>query len=220
MSYFKNFDRILYQFPDNVQRIITDLSVRPKIRTEVLTNSSNYEFYNIEEGETPDAVAQKRYGDPTLHWAIMLSNDVVNLYTDWPKDFTQFEDYIYEKYKGVVDSDGSSVTLTKSQTITYTQFAGSPINDFTSLLDDTTVRMKPHHFIAENKVEYAYDSIVNNTNSLDAHGNNQSFPTVTPVSIYTYESDLNEEKRNIIIPRKSVIDKIVSEIGDLLNDQS
>jgi hypothetical protein len=80
--------------------------------------------------------------------------------------------------------------------------------------------MKPHHFIAENKVEYAYDSIVNNTNSLDAHGNSQSFPTVTPVSIYTYESDLNETKRNIIIPRKSVIDKIVSELGDLLNDQS
>ena len=109
MSYFKNFDRILYQFPDNVQRIVTDISVRPKIRTEVLANSSNYEFYSIEEGETPDAVSQKRYGDPTFHWAIMLANDVVNIYTDWPKDFSQFEDYIYEKYKTVLDSDGSSV---------------------------------------------------------------------------------------------------------------
>ena len=50
--------------------------------------------------------------------------------------------------------------------------------------------------------------------------NTQTFPTVTPVSIYTYESDLNEEKRNIIIPKKTVIDKIVGEIGDILNDQS
>lgn len=220
MSYFTNFDRILYQFPDNVQRIVTDLSIRPKIRNEILTNTFNYEFYSIPEGETPDATSQKYYGDSTLHWAIMLANDILNIYTDWPKDFTQFEDFIFQKYKNVVDSDGSSVTLTKDQTITYTQFAGSPTNDFTSLLDGTTVRMKPHHFIDANKIEYAYDSIVNNTNSIDAHGNTQTFPTVTPVSIYTYESDLNEEKRNIIIPKKSIIDKIVSEIGDILNDQS
>lgn len=218
MSYFKNFDRIIYQYPDNVQRIITDLSVRPMIRKEILSNSVNFEFYNVAEGEAPDHISNKFYGDPTYHWVIMLANDIVNFYGDWPLDLSQFNEYIYQKYKTVLDSDGSIVTLTRSQSITYTQFAGSPDNDFTEFLDGTTVRMKPHHFITSDKVQFSYDAIVNNTNLVDAHGNSEIYDTTTPVSIYDYESNLNEEKRKIIIPKKIIVDRIVSEIRDILND--
>lgn len=220
MSYFKNFDRIIYQYPDNVQRIMTDLSVRPMIRKEILANSVNFEFYNVTEGEAPDHISNKFYGDPTFHWVIMLANNIINFYGDWPLDLQQFNEYIYQKYKTVLDSDGTTITLTRNQTITYTQFAGSPDNDFTEFLDGTTVRMKPHHFVTSgtSKLEFSYDAIVNNTNLVDAHGNSESYDTTTPVSIYDYESNLNEAKRNIIIPKKIVVDRIVSEIRDILND--
>ena len=47
MSYFQNFQRLVYQFPDDIKRVITDLSIRPKFRDNVLENANLLEISEL-----------------------------------------------------------------------------------------------------------------------------------------------------------------------------
>ena len=54
--------------------------------------------YDVKSGETPENIAFKHFGDPELHWVILLTNKITDRYYDWPLSEQQFEDYIKDKY--------------------------------------------------------------------------------------------------------------------------
>jgi hypothetical protein len=56
--------------------------------------------YFIPDGETPEVVADKIYGDSSFHWVLLLANQVINPLYDWPLDTVSLERYIDEKYPG------------------------------------------------------------------------------------------------------------------------
>ena len=85
-------------------KIVTNLLRRVGLRTKVKTNTLLFDTYSVREGETPEIVAHKMYGDPELHWIVMLVNDIVDRYHDWPMGTSQFNSYINQKY---VDTDGN-----------------------------------------------------------------------------------------------------------------
>ena len=215
--YFKQYNRIVYEFSDGVKRVMTDMSIRPKMRDEITTNSDNFKFYSIKDGDTPENLAYDYYSDTGKHWAIMLANNIMSIYNDWPRDQQQQDEFLFQKYKVQTDSDGVSQTLTKVQVMEFIQFVGTTGNNFKSSVTGTSVVTKPRHFIDANKKEYSYDSIVNNTTGKDANGIGITYPTVAPVSIQTHEEELNETKRNIIIPTSKVVDKLIDEIQEYIN---
>ena len=43
-------------------------------------------------------IAHKLYGDPELHWVILLINDITDRYHQWPMTGGQFLDYLNDKY--------------------------------------------------------------------------------------------------------------------------
>ena len=57
-----------------------------------------YDTYDVKEGETPEMIAHKLYGDTELHWIILLVNDITDRYHQWPMSGGQFLDYINDKY--------------------------------------------------------------------------------------------------------------------------
>lgn len=60
--------------------------------------ATNFEFYNVLSGERPDNVAQKFYDDPALDWVILLANNIIDIYSEWPLDNTSFQKYVEDKY--------------------------------------------------------------------------------------------------------------------------
>ena len=78
---------------------------RVGLRTKVKSNKLFFDTYDVKEGETPESLADKLYGDSELHWIVMLMNNVTDRYHDWPMNFSQLNAYLQEKY---VDSDGNS----------------------------------------------------------------------------------------------------------------
>ena len=215
--YFNQYNRIVYEFPDGIKRVMTDMSIRPKMRDEITTNSENFEFYSVRDGDTPENLAYDNYADATKHWAILLANNIMSIYNDWPRDQQQQEEFLFQKYKVQTDSDGVSQTLTRVQVTEFIQFVGTTGNSFKSTVTGTSVVTKPRHFVDANKNEYSYDAIVNNASGKDANGIGITYPTVSPVSIQTYEEELNEAKRNIIIPTSKVVDKLIDEIQEYIN---
>ena len=96
--YFKKFSKILYGFDKNNFKPVTDLMIRVKVRDKVLNEISLYNTYDVKSGETPENIAIKHFGDPELHWVILLTNKITDRYYDWPLSEQQFEDYIKDKY--------------------------------------------------------------------------------------------------------------------------
>ena len=80
---------------------VTNLLRRVALRTKVRTNVLFFDTYDVKEGETPEIIAHKLYGDPELHWVILLINNITDRYHQWPMSTPQFLAYVNNKYSNV-----------------------------------------------------------------------------------------------------------------------
>lgn len=102
-SYFRgipNFDYVS-RLPDaKISDYITvkNLFKRGKLREDIFGDLQYFTKYKIIGDERPDNVAYKIYGDETLDWVILLSNNILNVQTEWPLPQTAFDRILLEKY--------------------------------------------------------------------------------------------------------------------------
>ena len=99
--YFKDFPNIFYTYNinnQNVLKVVKDVTVNVRLRKQILESISLYDEYDIQEGETPDILAARYYGDSQYHWVIMLTNEKYDYLNDWPMPSAVLNDYIREKY--------------------------------------------------------------------------------------------------------------------------
>ena len=100
MAYFDMFPLTFYRHKSNSKPILmTDLLARVKIVPLVRENIVNFDYYYVQDGETPEMIAYKYYGDVNLHWTILAVNEVVDYYEDWPMSVQKFEQFVKEKYE-------------------------------------------------------------------------------------------------------------------------
>jgi hypothetical protein len=97
--YFKNFPVIPYDSVGNGEfKFVTNLLRRVGIRQKVKTNTLFYDTYDVREGESPESIADKLYNDPQLHWVVLLVNDITDIYHQWPMRYSQFLQFVNDKY--------------------------------------------------------------------------------------------------------------------------
>jgi hypothetical protein len=100
--YFKNFPTILYDSIGNGNfKDVKNLLRRVGVRAKVKANTLFYDTYDVKEGETPESIADKLYDDPELHWIVLLVNDITDRYHQWPMNYSQFNEFIADKYDDV-----------------------------------------------------------------------------------------------------------------------
>jgi len=97
--YFQQFPTIIYDsVGDGNFKDVKNLLRRVGLRVAVRTNILLYDTYDVKEGETPEIIASKLYGDPELHWVILMINNVTDRFHQWPLSTPQFLDFINDKY--------------------------------------------------------------------------------------------------------------------------
>ena len=97
--YFKSFPVIPYDSVGDLQfKDVTNLLRRVGLRAKLKSNTSLYDTYDVKEGETPEMIAFKLYGDSELHWIVLMINDITDRYHQWPMNFSQFNEYLNDKY--------------------------------------------------------------------------------------------------------------------------
>ena len=85
MSYFNKFPLLNYSFDNGVTtKVAVDILKRIGFKDSIKNATELFTDYEVLDGETPEMVADKIYGDPSLHWIIIVMNDIVNPYYDWP----------------------------------------------------------------------------------------------------------------------------------------
>ena len=158
-SFYNSFPKLVYDIDGSKSGsydVVTNIFVRLGILKSVQEMTSSYYPYLIQEGDTPEMVADKYYGDPTYHWIVLMMNNIVDPFYDWPLDYTDFASYINNKYgslaaaqvlivryeKQIARLDSSSGVTTTSKmvidAITYTAMATTAFNTY-NLSNNTTV---------------------------------------------------------------------------------
>ena len=99
MAYFSYFPKVEYDVRGTgTNTVMTNLTKRIRLRDYFKRNAVNFDFYDVKNGETPEYIANEFYGDPELHWVIIMANNIVDYYTQWPMTVPAFESYVKEKY--------------------------------------------------------------------------------------------------------------------------
>ena len=74
---------------------VKNLFKRGKLKNDIFNDLTKFTKYKIIGDERPDNVASKVYGDSTLDWLVLLSN---NIKTEWPLDHQSFYTFLLNKY--------------------------------------------------------------------------------------------------------------------------
>ena len=97
--YFRQFEKGYYDLKgDGKQKLVVDLMTRVKVREKILDEASLYDKYDVPSGERPEDTAFKHFGSSQYHWVVLLTNNITDVYYDWPMSEQSFETFIKDKY--------------------------------------------------------------------------------------------------------------------------
>ena len=193
MGYFTNFPKVsLPSFADNRRSSLdfvnsTNLFKRGKIREEVIGSIAAFERYSINGDDRPDNVAFRVYGDSSLDWVILISNNILNVRDEWPMNQYDFKRYIDNKY--------STSLLTQIHHYESKEVRNSK----GLLLQQSGIWVDADHSF-----------------SWSEGGKKYTQTGTTSVSNLQFEEDRNNKKRSINVVRSNYLEVIKEDMRELL----
>lgn len=97
MQYFDTLPKVVYT-QNGVSSVYTNLLARVSVIPEMLKDPLIYYSYDIQEGDTPEIIAHKYYGDSYRYWIVLFANELLDPQWDWPMTSRVFEQYLANKY--------------------------------------------------------------------------------------------------------------------------
>ena len=77
---------------------VKNLFRRIKLREDIFQDTTVFEKYQIRGDDRPDNIANQFYGRPDYDWIVLVSNNIVNIQTEWPMPQNTFDSFILNKY--------------------------------------------------------------------------------------------------------------------------
>jgi hypothetical protein len=230
--YFKSFPYTYYSLDDaSTVQVVTNITTRVALSEEVKNNLGLYDEYDVKDGETPELLADKFYGNPEQHWLILHYNEIIDPRFDWPLDTNNLNRYVASKYANVnavhhyEDANGNYANG-NVYLISSSDFSEFNVNDaitnttnvgtgyITQKISSSNVRVTvtTGGFISGDRIK--------NTSNTNSSANITSTVVIsgTPVTNYTYEDDINESKRRIKLLKASYVDAVVNDFKKKLGE--
>ena len=182
---------------------VKNLFKKGKIREDIFQNLSFFEKYKIIGNDRPDNVAFEIYGDSKLDWVVLLSNNILNIQTEWPLPQTDFDRFLLDKYddydtlyNGIHHYETEEVKNSRGVTIVP---AGLEVPE--KIKDETTNQLVPYF------VSY-YDFFIEQQITT---GN-----IATPVTNYEYEEKIEDNKRNIYLLKSTYLGIVLNDMSEIM----
>lgn len=166
---------------------VKNLFRRIKIREDIFQDATTFEKYQIKGDDRPDNVANEVYGDPELDWLVLISNNIINVQTEWPMPQLTFDSYILDKYGSYDNANAvhhyETIEVVNSQGVVIIP-AGLRVDEGSS-------------YSYYDAFDQSYDSTGDIT---------------TPITNIVYEERIEEAKRNIFLLKGRYIPIILDDI--------
>lgn len=210
--------------------IATDILFRYKIRDRILGDASLFYPYRWQEQDRPDTVAERYYGSQNFFWVVFYSNNFFDLNYDFPMDQQRFNAYLVRKYQNEIVGSSSSTSETPPVYFPSNIFAQGPFGSTTrQALGTTDSSITLSEFKAlpieeKNILAYQYtnstiknllvDGFVVDRATFDASvGSTRRVQT-----LYDYEIEQNEAKRNVQLLDNEYLGQLIREYTKEISD--
>ena len=198
-KFFDLFPKVAYDIAGKqytTYQNVTNIFFRLRGVREVLGNIASYYEYIISDDTTPEMLAEAVYGDPEAHWIILMANDIVDPFYDWPLSTDRFNNFIIGKYGSIANSQTQIHHYEK--VIRREESSTGNVSETRFVINEDKLTDN------DLNVPYDYYEGLAETQSVETF-NLQDGTTVVQISYreditcYDYENDLNESKRTIKI---------------------
>lgn len=221
--FFDYFPTIGYDFTGKIDVVkeyntVTNVLFRVSFIEKIMEQTTSYYDYFVEEGETPEILADKLYGDPELHWVIIYANRILDPQYDWPLSGDTFTNYIIDKYGSI---EYAQTNIHHYEKI-YTRYD--------SRSRETTTRKYEINGIELISLETgwdvpyeSYDTMAESVfEAFDIGDGTTCQETITrnTVTLYDYEDELNEQKRSIKVINPVFLPLIRQQFEELTRSES
>lgn len=200
-TYFSHLPNLKYSVSVNKAGQTNDVLIKDyfkllRLREDAKRVSTFYVDYIIQDGERPDQISYREYGDEQFYWMILQANDIVDYDNEWPLSNFELDKYIEEKYGG---TEGASDVHHYETIEEYDENKGLMLPGGMIVDEDFS-----HEFMYAEGVRMV------------------SYPIA--VTNYKYEQDLNNKKSQIQIVNQDYIYDVLRETTNyyekLKNDES
>lgn len=216
------FPRIAYDVSGNKPReyvTATNIMFRFSIIKEILNNITAYQVYTIRDGDTPDILAEKVYGNAEAYWIILYANGMIDPQYDWPLNIDVFNKYIIDKYGSIENAQTTYHHYEKVVTREESRTGIVTTNRFQ--INSTNVASELHS--SQENVPYDTYSSLTDTQNVETHDMDGEtvIETVSRnrVTNFDWEFEQNERKREIKIIKAEYYDSIIQEYNNLTGNR-
>lgn len=225
-TYFSQLPLVPYtDFSTNERNgvLLTNIMARSTFLTEILENTSVFYQYQVKDDETPEIIADKLYGDPNRHWIVLMFNQIINPYYDFPLNIERLEGMIQSKYNQTVEASLTTIHHYERRVSKTTYINGTPqatseekfeISDregsfSTGILNSTP--FLPGTADTSIEVETVTETFPNGVSTTEVY-------THWAISNYAYEVEENEKRRTIKLLDKMYVSAVETEFKKLMSE--
>jgi len=189
MYYFKTLPKIITPDQNGYPILMTNLLSRASIVQELLNNPMQFYEYAIQEGDTPEIVAEKYYGDPFKYWIVLFSNQILDPVWEWPMSYSSLLEYIDSKYATEAEDAGK----------TPYEYVNTTVHEYKKIITTTDVFTRNETVKEVSITEDDYNTLSESTTTYDIPGGTSCIVAITKniVTLFDYEENLNETRRQI-----------------------
>lgn len=240
MAYFEAFPALYYTLDDNrTGQIVQDIFRRIVFSDEVKNQNVLYETYQVQDGDTPEILADRFYDDPGLYWVILMVNEILDPRFAWPMDWYRLEKYITRKYPSnlylsgnvsygfnigetVSTNNGSArVVYANGNRLSVINVAGTFSNgaNLTGQVSGFYTNLSATGNVYDDGPEeiHHYEYTANGTYIDNLTWENGNQLTMEAVSRRLHEIRQNDVRREIKILRQEFVPRIVAEFRKAVN---
>jgi hypothetical protein len=171
---------------------VKNLFKKGKLREDIFQNLTFFEKYKIVGDDRPDNVAFEVYDDASLDWIVLLSNNVLNVQTEWPLPQTDFDRFVLDKY-GDYDTLYNGIHHYETQEVKNNQ--GVTIVP-AGLQVDSSYSLSYYDFFVDQQITTGNISV--------------------PVTNYEYEEKVENDKRNIFLLKPRFLNIVLDDMDDIM----
>ena len=209
-NYFNNYPTTVYSLSDTNSDLdfVTDVTKRIAFEQEFKKNSAAYVKYFVDDGDTPEIVAYKFYGDPEKHWIVLMMNDIVDPEFDWPLKESNVVKLIDSKYSANASAGQTGLDWAKNNVQAYYK------------VETKTVVSTGQYSVDKIQVDantYANIVVSNVTYTLEEGTQLSVVVSKESKNYYEYEIDTNQSKRNIILLREQFVPLAIRDLKTVFN---
>lgn len=209
MLYFNTLPKILTPDQNGNFIAMTNILTRAKLIEELQNNPMLFYTYSIQDGDTPEIVADKYYGDPYRYWIVLYSNQILDPMWQWPLEYNQFMTYMDSKYAEAAAIAEKTPYEYIQQTVKEYQKIVTTID---SLTETETTTITPVSL-------EVYNTIVPSSQTFNIPTGGQCTITTDKKIqyIFDYEYELNEARREIKLMDSFYVNQMEEQLLTVMN---